>query len=200
MSDTSSTTSLRRAARVREFSCRRNDCSAKGYAPTSCNNSRFQLHNSFIGNKNSNKLFAEFSKYENLPHKMKLSIRRVLVTWARHPVFNSLYCFKNSEGEVIMAQVTLWGSVNRDGVVLDGSGGFAVKRESTGTYQIKFGVQFTKTPAVVGSQGALGNGQSTLDNVIFPVVNPGEITVQTGDQYGKYSDRNFSFIVIGTIA
>ncbi|KVO85778.1 hypothetical protein WL61_08295 [Burkholderia ubonensis] len=99
-----------------------------------------------------------------------------------------------------MAQVTLWGSVNRDGVVLDGSGGFAVKRESTGTYQIKFGVQFTKTPTVVGSQGALGNGQSTLDNVIFPVVNPGEITVQTGDQYGKYSDRNFSFIVIGTIA
>ncbi|WP_198390693.1 hypothetical protein, partial [Burkholderia ubonensis] len=172
MSDTSSTTSLRRAARAREFSCRRNDCSAKGYAPTSCNNSRFQLHNSFIGNKNSNKLFAEFSKYENLPHKMKLSIRRVLVTWTRHPVFNSLYCFKNSEGEVIMAQVTLWGSVNRDGVVLDGSGGFAVKRESTGTYQIKFGVQFTKTPAVVGSQGALGNGQSTLDNVIFPVVNP----------------------------
>ncbi|WP_232438427.1 hypothetical protein [Burkholderia ubonensis] len=191
---------LRRAARVREFSCRRNDCSAKGYAPTSCNNSRFQLHNSFIGNQNSNKLFAEFSKYENLLHKMKLSIRRVLVTWIRHPVFNSLYCFKNSEGEVIMAQVTLWGSVNRDGVVLDGSGGFAVKRESTGTYQIKFSVQFTKTPAVVGSQGAFGNGQSTLDNVIFPVVHPGEITVQTGDQYGKYSDRNFSFIVIGTIA
>ncbi|WP_157375496.1 hypothetical protein [Burkholderia ubonensis] len=85
---------LRRAARVREFSCRRNDCSAKGYAPTSCNNSRFQLHNSFTGNQNSNKLFAEFSKYENLPHKMKLSIRGILVTWNRHPVFNSLYCFK----------------------------------------------------------------------------------------------------------
>ncbi|WP_155123288.1 hypothetical protein [Burkholderia ubonensis] len=85
---------LRRAARVREFSCRRHDCSAKGYAPTSCNNSRFQLHNSLIENQNYNKLFVEFSKYENLPHKMKLSIRSVLVTWTRHPVFNSLYCFK----------------------------------------------------------------------------------------------------------
>ncbi|AOK20756.1 MULTISPECIES: hypothetical protein [Burkholderia cepacia complex] len=99
-----------------------------------------------------------------------------------------------------MAQVTLWGSVQRDGVVLDGSGGYSVKRESAGTYQIKFSVAFTKTPAVVGSQGAYNSGQSTLDNVIFPVVHPREITVQTGDEKGKYSDRNFSFIVIGTIA
>ncbi|WP_124515898.1 hypothetical protein [Burkholderia ubonensis] len=73
---------LRRAARLREFSCRRHDGSTKSDAPTSCNNSHFQLHNSLIENQNSNKLFAEFPKYKNLQHKMKLSIRRVLVTWA----------------------------------------------------------------------------------------------------------------------
>ena len=99
-----------------------------------------------------------------------------------------------------MAQVTLWGSVQGNGTVVDGSGGFTVKRESTGTYQLSFSTAFTKTPAIVGSQWGYGGGQNTLDNVIFPALSGSGATIQTGDSYGKYSDRNFSFVAIGSIS
>ncbi|WP_256979337.1 MULTISPECIES: hypothetical protein [unclassified Burkholderia] len=99
-----------------------------------------------------------------------------------------------------MAQVTLWGSVQGNGTVVDGSGGFTVKRESTGTYQLSFSTAFIKTPAATASQWGYGGGQSTLDNVIFPALSGSGATIQTGDANGKYTDRNFSFVIIGTIS
>lgn len=98
-----------------------------------------------------------------------------------------------------MAQVTLWGSVQSNGTVVDGSGGFSVRRESNGTYQLSFNTAFIKTPAIVGSQWGYGNGQDTRDNVIFPALSGSGATIQTGDSNGKYTDRNFSFVVIGSI-
>ncbi|VWD58933.1 MULTISPECIES: hypothetical protein [Burkholderia cepacia complex] len=98
-----------------------------------------------------------------------------------------------------MAQVTLWGSVQGNGTVVDGSGGFTVKRESTGTYQLSFSTAFIKTPAATASQWGYGGGQNTLDNVIFPALSGSGATIQTGDANGKYTDRNFSFVIIGTI-
>ncbi|WGS47908.1 hypothetical protein LFL97_38940 (plasmid) [Burkholderia sp. JSH-S8] len=98
-----------------------------------------------------------------------------------------------------MAQVTLWGSVQGNGTIVDGSGGFTVRRESTGTYQLSFNSAFANNPAIVGSQWGYGGGQNTLDNVIFPALSGSGATVQTGDSNGKYTDRNFSFIAIGSI-
>ncbi|ORT89389.1 hypothetical protein B7G54_00125 [Burkholderia puraquae] len=75
-----------------------------------------------------------------------------------------------------------------------------MKRESTGTYQLSFSTTFTRTPAITGSQWGYGGGQNTLDNVIFPALSGSGATIQTGDSNGKYSDRNFNFIVIGSIS
>ena len=99
-----------------------------------------------------------------------------------------------------MAQVTLWGSVLGNGTVVDGSGGFTVRRESTGTYQLSFNSAFVNNPAIVGSQWGYGGGQNTLDNVIFAALSGSGATIQTGDANGKYTDRNFSFVVIGSIS
>ncbi|OXI82902.1 hypothetical protein CFB50_28510 [Burkholderia sp. AU33423] len=75
-----------------------------------------------------------------------------------------------------------------------------MKRESTGTYQLSFSTAFIKTPAATASQWGYGGGQSTLDNVIFPALSGSGATIQTGDANGKYTDRNFSFVIIGTIS
>lgn len=99
-----------------------------------------------------------------------------------------------------MAQITLWGSIAKNGTVAAGSGGFKVQRESAGNYVIVFEHNFNSTPALVGSQWGYGNGQSTLDNVIFPSLSSSGATVLTGDANGKYTDRNFSFIAVGDIA
>ncbi|KVN39757.1 hypothetical protein WJ63_30035 [Burkholderia pyrrocinia] len=74
-----------------------------------------------------------------------------------------------------------------------------MRRESTGTYQLSFNSAFANNPAIVGSQWGYGGGQNTLDNVIFPALSGSGATVQTGDSNGKYTDRNFSFIAIGSI-
>ncbi|MBN3815404.1 hypothetical protein G3N57_01735 [Paraburkholderia sp. Se-20369] len=74
-----------------------------------------------------------------------------------------------------------------------------MRRESNGTYQLSFNTAFIKTPAIVGSQWGYGNGQDTRDNVIFPALSGSGATIQTGDSNGKYTDRNFSFVVIGSI-
>lgn len=99
-----------------------------------------------------------------------------------------------------MAQLLLWGSIEKDGTIVSSSGGFSVKRESTGNYSILFKNQFTNNPAITGSQWGFGSGQSTLDNVIFPSVSGGSVNVQTGDSGGSYTDRNFSFIAVGNTA
>jgi len=99
-----------------------------------------------------------------------------------------------------MAQLLLWGSIEKDGTIVSSSGGFSVKRESTGNYSILFKNQFTSNPAITGAQWGYGTGQSTLDNVIFPSLSGGGANVQTGDSYGKYTDRNFSFIAVGNTA
>jgi len=114
-------------------------------------------------------------------------------------VVSTINPIKN-EGEIAMTQITLWGSIEKDGTIVSGSGGFSVKRESTGNYSILFKNQFTNNPAMTGAQWGYGSGESTLDNVIFPSLSGGGATVQTGDGGGHYTDRNFSFIAIGNIA
>ena len=96
-------------------------------------------------------------------------------------------------------QTTLWGSIEKNGTIVSGSGGFSVKRESTGNYTVLFNTAFNNNPAVVGSQWGYGSGENTRDNVIFPTLSAGSVTVQTGDGGGNYSDRNFSFVAIGNV-
>jgi hypothetical protein len=100
------------------------------------------------------------------------------------------------------ATVTIWGAINGDGTIASSSGDFTVTKTGTGTYKISYpGIGFVATPSAVGSQNRFGsNGQSALDNVIFPFVSNTETTVIAGDSKGNASDRNFGFSITGVAA
>lgn len=97
-----------------------------------------------------------------------------------------------------MTTRTIWGTVNANGTILSGSGDFAVNRTGNGQYQIQFNDDFSATPAIVGSQVLFGNqGESPLDNIVFPFLNKNGATAFTGDSKGNVGDRSFSFIAVG---
>lgn len=104
-----------------------------------------------------------------------------------------------------MAQVIIWGAINKDGSVANGSRAnsgsynFAVSRVGTGTYNLAFSLAFSGLPAISGSQWGFGSSQNTRDNVTFPQLSNATAQVFTGDSGGDRSDRNFSFIAIGFI-
>lgn len=89
----------------------------------------------------------------------------------------------------------LWGSINANGTIAGGSGGFWVGRQAQGMYVITFPA-FRKPPAIIGSQ----TGASRLDNrdgMVFPWVNTNYAIAVTGDATGSQQDRSFSFIAFG---
>jgi hypothetical protein len=98
-----------------------------------------------------------------------------------------------------MSPLILWGSINADGTIASGSGGFSVTAQgSSGQYVISFRTLFQGVPAVVGSQNRFGGlNESSLDNVVFPLVDSGTATALTGDSDNHQQPRNFAFIAIG---
>jgi len=97
-----------------------------------------------------------------------------------------------------MSPLILWGSINADGTIASGSGGFSVTVQGSGQYVISFRTLFQGVPAMVGSQNRYGAlGESSLDNVVFPLVDSGTATALTGDSANHQQPRNFAFIAIG---
>jgi hypothetical protein len=91
----------------------------------------------------------------------------------------------------------VWGAVNANGTVRSGTG-FTVTHTGGGSYVISFSPPFLDTPAVVGSQNNYGAlGQDPRDGVVFPFVNGGAASAQTGDSSGNRVDRSFAFIAVG---
>lgn len=91
----------------------------------------------------------------------------------------------------------VWGMIAGDGTPISGSGNFTVMRTDPGKYMIIFSTRFAHTPAIVGSQCGFGQGESTLDNVVFPAVSHQSVEAKTGGSDGSDCDRQFSFIAIG---
>lgn len=91
----------------------------------------------------------------------------------------------------------VWGTINADGSVVDGSDDFSVSVQGSGQYVISFSPTFSGTPAVVGSQTRFGNlGEWPSDTLCFPFVSGGSVTAITGSGSNP-GNRNFSFIAIG---
>ncbi len=87
----------------------------------------------------------------------------------------------------------LWGSINADGTIAGGSGGFWVGRQGPGMYVITF-PSFAKPPAIIGSQN---KSEDNRDGMVFPWVNTNYAIAVTGNANGNQEDRSFSFIAIG---
>ena len=95
------------------------------------------------------------------------------------------------------ANSLVWGSINSDGRIVGGSGGFSVGRQGPGMYVITFPA-FAKPPAIVGSQtGSLKGNQDNRDGMVFPWVNTHYAIAVTGNASGNQENRSFSFIAIG---
>jgi hypothetical protein len=91
----------------------------------------------------------------------------------------------------------LWGSVNADGTIAGGSGGFWVSHQGQGMYAISF-PSFAQSPAIVGSQTRSGNlSEDNREGMVFPWVNTNFAIAVTGDASGSQQDRSFSFIAFG---
>lgn len=96
-------------------------------------------------------------------------------------------------------KATIYGTINKDGVILSGSG-FSVTKHQTGQFIIDFEQEFKDIPAIVGSQTGWGKlSENTLDNVVFPFLSNGSATALTGDSSGDPSSRQFSFIAMGEV-
>lgn len=96
-----------------------------------------------------------------------------------------------------MSTNTIYGTVSSDGKKISGSG-FSVNKQTTGTYLIDFNDNFSEIPAIVGSQTGFGEGEGPTDVIDFPFLQKGSATAITGDGRFNLSDRQFSFIAIGS--
>ena len=91
----------------------------------------------------------------------------------------------------------LWGSINGDGTIAGGSGGFWVGRQGPGMYVITF-PSFPELPAIIGSQTRSGISlEDNRDGMVFPWVNTNYAIAVTGNANGNQEDRSFSFIAYG---
>ncbi|VWB94051.1 hypothetical protein BLA23254_04460 [Burkholderia lata] len=96
-----------------------------------------------------------------------------------------------------MARI-IWGTVNQDGKVLNGSGDFSVEHTDTGKYAISFNPGFPSLPGVVATQNNYGDtAQSNMDGVAVPFVNNNYCQINTGDNAKNFRNRSFAFIAIG---
>lgn len=101
-----------------------------------------------------------------------------------------------------MADRILWGCVDGDGDVVDGTG-FTVDRTSQGTYRIHYTVPFASRPAVVLTQNyklwddfGYGGGD-TRATCSLVASDAAQCKLVTGDERGVHTNRNFSFLAIG---
>lgn len=98
-------------------------------------------------------------------------------------------------------QTILWGNVSSDGSLAQGSPGVKTCIGNVGVYLIDFGLTFTVTPAIVGSQTQYGSAtEGNTDGVVFPIVSTSSATAVTGDGSGNHQNRSFSFVVVGTVS
>jgi hypothetical protein len=89
----------------------------------------------------------------------------------------------------------LWGSINADGTIASGSGGFWVGRQAPGLYVITF-PSFAQPPAIIGSQ-TRNRSVDNRDGMVFPWVNSNYAIAVTGNANGNQENRSFSFIALG---
>lgn len=95
--------------------------------------------------------------------------------------------------------VTVYGTIDKDGNKVSGSG-FESSKQKSGQFLIDFDQKFNAIPAIVGSQtGYDEQNENPLDNVVFPFLNTGSATANTGDASGGLSSRQFSFIAMGEV-
>jgi len=104
--------------------------------------------------------------------------------------------------EVSTPQRIIRGSVGSDGSIVSG-GGFSVVWAGTGLYDIYFTTPFSDRPTATASQvypsfDGFGGGGSTLDNAVIVGLSSTRLRIKTGDSDGDVSNRNFTFIVIGS--
>ncbi|WP_124492096.1 hypothetical protein [Burkholderia stagnalis] len=96
-----------------------------------------------------------------------------------------------------MARI-IWGTINSDGSIKNGSGDFSVENTESGKYAISFNPGFSALPGVVATQNNYGDtGQSNLDGVVVPFVNNSYCQINTGNNSNKFQNRSFAFIAIG---
>ena len=92
------------------------------------------------------------------------------------------------------------GIVEGNGTIVDGTGDFDVRRESTGLYTITFRPSFNRIYGGAVSQifYSNGDGGDTRDNALFVFLRDGDTRVKIGNSNGGASDRDFTFVVTGT--
>jgi hypothetical protein len=101
-----------------------------------------------------------------------------------------------------MADIIIFGCINKDGSIHSGSG-FTVDYLGGGHYLINYDTRFSKTPAVVLTQNYRNwedfgyVGGNTKDNAVLVASDTLKFKVKTGDSNGDGTDRNFAFISIG---
>jgi len=99
--------------------------------------------------------------------------------------------------EEIMARI-VWGTIDKNGSILNGSGDFTVENVSSGKYSISFSPGFSALPGIVGSQNNFNEtGQANSDGVAFPFVNKNSCQVNTGNNSGSLQNRSFAFVAVG---
>lgn len=97
----------------------------------------------------------------------------------------------------------LFGSVNADGGVRTGSGGYEVIHKTDGTYEIGFNTPFPTSPAVLLTENWHGwsnfrfDTGKTTDNCVVVAVDRTRVKIITGDHTGAKADRNFCFLAVG---
>jgi hypothetical protein len=92
----------------------------------------------------------------------------------------------------------LRGVVNKDGVILGGTGFTTKKVAGHSYYDITFSRPFSSLPAASASQLAVDGVDSlTTDNALITTISAATMRVKTGGSSGGESDRSFTFIVIG---
>ncbi|HSS78068.1 MAG TPA: hypothetical protein VLV54_15165 [Thermoanaerobaculia bacterium] len=104
-----------------------------------------------------------------------------------------------------MNQQIIWGCVNADGSIYNGTGFTPVPPNSPGVYNVIYSVPFKSTPAVVAIENWTSwtdfnyNRGDTRDNCVLVASDPTKFEIITGDSSGKKTNRNFSFIAVGEV-
>lgn len=83
----------------------------------------------------------------------------------------------------------LFGAIDSDGTILDGSGGYSVNHSATGTYVITYDNPFAGVPATLATAHAQGADIKAQDEA--------SVTVETFvTSTGALSDRAFNFVAM----
>jgi hypothetical protein len=105
-----------------------------------------------------------------------------------------------------MADRWVWGCVNSNGTRHSGTG-FTSSQIMTAVYEIKYDKAFSSVPAVVVTQNYPAwnvvsdnqDGGDPRDNAVLVASNATGCRIKTGDNNGKATPRNFTFIALGRV-